>query len=137
MGILSWFFRTGKKSEPIVKINGPGTFSIDVVGESNYQYNLESICGGKTEDSQNIVVTAILIHEDNNRYDNKAILVSIYGKPVGYLSRDNARQFRQRLAEEGFAGLGAICQAKIVGGWRRDKNNEGHFGVKLDLPTQK
>jgi hypothetical protein len=32
------------------------------------------------------IVTAILVHEDTRQYANKAIFVSIQGKPVGYLS---------------------------------------------------
>ncbi len=134
MGFLSRLFGS-KKQELIVNIPGPGLFKHDVVGESKYQKELSEICGGKTEDGHDKIVTALLIHEDTNPHDNKAILVAIDGKPVGYLDRENARQFRQRLAEAGYPGAGATCTAKIVGGWLREEGDEGHFGVKLDLPV--
>ena len=137
MGFLSRLFGSKKQDDLIVNIPGPGLFKHDVVGESKYQKELSAICGGKTEDGHKKVVTALLIHEDTNKYDNKAILVSIDGKPVGYLNRENARQFRQNLADEGYPGAGATCAAKIVGGWRREDGDEGHFGVKLDLPVVK
>jgi len=136
MGFLSRLFGS-KKQELIVNIPGPGLFKFDIVGESKYQKELESICGGKTEDGHKKIVTAILIHEDTNPHDNKAILVSIEGKPVGYLNRENARQFRKLLADEGYPGAGATCAAKIVGGWRSEDGDEGYFGVKLDLPVVK
>lgn len=114
---------------------GPGTFSIDIVGESHYQSWLESICGGHTYDSQEKFVEAVLVHEDNNPYDEKAIRIDISGKTVGYLSRKMARQYRKRLEEAGYDGITATCSAKIVGGWDRGGGDKGHFGVKLDLPT--
>jgi hypothetical protein len=135
MSFLSRLFGSKKHDELVVNIPGPSLFEHDVVGESKYQKELSAICGGKTEDGHKKIVTAMLIHEDTNKYDNKAILVTIDGKSVGYLSRENARQFRQGLADEDLAGATATCSAKIVGGWRRDKGDEGHFGVILDLPV--
>jgi len=67
----------------IVNIPGPGTYSIDVVGESFYQYALEQICGGKAEDGHKRVVTAFLICEDKNPYDSRAVAVTIHGHMKG------------------------------------------------------
>jgi hypothetical protein len=80
------------------------------------------------------IVEATLVHDDNNPYDNKAIRVDIAGMTVGYLSREDARQYRKLLEEAGYAGIPAICPAMIVGGWNRGGDNIGHFGVRLDLP---
>lgn len=138
MGWLSKTFGAGEESQPenqqLVKLTGTGDFSLDVVGESFYQDALESVCGGRTEDGVDCTVDAILFHQDNNPHDNMAIAVTIKGAPVGHLSRENARQYRQRLKEAGFAGYPAVCKAKIIGGWDRGGNDRGHFGVKLDLP---
>ena len=81
-------------------------------------------------------VEAILIHDDRNPYDNKAIAVSVEGEIVGYLSREHARQFRKLMAEAGGAGRPAVCDALIVGGWNRGGGDEGHYGVRLDLPME-
>lgn len=68
-------------------------------------------------------------------YDNKAIRVDIQGETVGYLSRELARNFRERMKEAGHPGLTARCSAIIVGGWDRGGGDIGYFGVKIDLPT--
>jgi len=137
MGLLESLFGRRSKDNRIAKLPGPGTYSIDVVGESNYQSWLESICGGRTDESQEKLVEAVLVHEDDNPYDDKAIRIDIMGRTVGYLSRENARQYRKRLEEAGYKGINATCSAMIVGGWDQGNGDRGHFGVKLDLPKGK
>lgn len=117
-------------------LNGPGTYNIDVVGESNYQNALIKICGGHSRDGHNKVIRAQLIHENSNPHDNMAIRIDIQGMTVGYLTRTLAREFRKRLLESGYPGKPASCNAIIVGGWDRGKGDKGHFGVRLDLPEQ-
>jgi hypothetical protein len=117
------------------QLPGPGTYSIEVVGESHYQAALAAICGGPTEEGADCIVEATLVHEDDNPYDNQAIRVDIQGKTVGYLSRTNARQFRAKLKEAGYPGITATCSARIRGGWDRGVDDRGYFGVRLDLPT--
>ena len=135
MGLLSWLF--GRKSEdrPKAKLTGPGTFSVDIVGESHYQDALEDICGGHLLEGHEKIVKAVLIHEDDNPYDNKAIRVDIQGKTVGYLSRENARTYRKKMKDAGYPSITATCSAKIVGGWDDGSGDMGHFGVKLDIPA--
>jgi hypothetical protein len=120
----------------IANLPGPGTYSIEVVGESHYQEALEKICGIRTEEGANLTVEATLIHENDNPYDNKAIRIDIAGRTVGYLSRQNARQYRAKLREAGHPGITATCSAKIVGGWDRGQEDRGYFGVRLDLPAE-
>lgn len=122
------------ETQQLVKLTGTGDFLLNVVGESFYQDTLENICGGRTEDGENLIVDAILFHQDSNPHDDMAIAVTIKGDLVGHLSRENARQYRQKLMEAGFAGHPAVCKAKVIGGWDRGGNDRGHFGVKLDLP---
>lgn len=137
MGFFSWLF--GKEEATpvaIANLSGPGTYALDVVGESNYQAALESICGGRSISSQGKKVEATLIHEDDNPYDDQAISVSIQGKTVGHLTRNDARKYRKQLKQAGYPGITAKCSAMIVGGWDRGGGDRGHFGVRLDLPTK-
>jgi hypothetical protein len=137
MGLLSWLFGSADQktaNQPVANLPGPGTYSVDIVGESRYQFELESICGGKTDDGHKKVVEAVLIHEDSNPHDNKAVRIDIGGRTVGYLSRENAREYRKALKQKGHPGITASCSAVIVGGWDRGSRGQGHFGVKLDLP---
>ncbi len=128
------FFK--RKPRQVVDItNGPRTFSVEVVGESNYQDALERICGGRTEDGHKLEVEARLKLEDDNPYDGKAVAVTIDHELVGYLSRNTARSFRKALAAVAPKASLATCSAIIVGGWEREDDDRGHFGVRLDLPT--
>lgn len=131
--LLGWLF--GRR-QILVEANlpGPGLFAIDVVGESQYQRAIEIAAGGRTEDGSNAIVEAILVLEDSNPYDDQAVQVRIGGRVVGYLSRENARNYRRELAAIGHPKITTRCQAKIVGGWDRGPDDRGHFGVKLDLP---
>jgi hypothetical protein len=74
-------------------LHGPGTFSINIVGESHYQDALNELCGGKTRDGHDIIVKAELIHEDDNPFDDKAIRIDINGMTVGYFSKKIAREY--------------------------------------------
>ena len=140
MGLFSWLFgsdeRSSIKKMQVADItNGPGTYNVDVVGESHYQKALERICGGRTENSQRLVVEAFLVLEDDNPHDSKAVRIFIQGKTVGYLDRETARSFRKQIAGIRMTGVAAKCSAIIVGGWDRGRGDRGYFGVKLDLPT--
>ena len=115
--------------------HGPGTYRIDVVGESHYQEALENVCGSRTEDSQRLEVEAFLVPEDDNPHDSKAVGVYIQGQTVGHLDRETARHFRKEMAKSGASGMAVACDAIIVGGWDRGSDDRGYFGVKLDMPT--
>ena len=136
MGLLDWF--TGKKkSLPIARVDGTGDFGLEIVGESHYQKALEMITGGKTLDEHEMELDALLIHDDGNPYDNKAVAVTIGGDIVGYLDRKLARQFRKQMEEAGFPGHPAVCKAIIVDVWDRGNGpDEGPLGVKLDMPVE-
>ena len=135
MGLFSSIFgRKKKEPEQLVEIDGAGDFEMDIVGESYYQDALNKITGGKTKGGHRMEVHAILLHNDENPHDNKAIAVTIEGELVGHLDRFLARYFRKRMIEAGFEGHPAVCKALIVGGWDRGGGDEGHYGVKLDLP---
>lgn len=144
LAIAVWFVLKGQSaasslsnasSGPVGTIHGPGTYEIEVVGESHYQGQLESLCGGRTEDSAEEYVQAHLVLEDDNPHDALAVRVVIQGETVGYLSRQTARDYRDRLREAGHPHLDGVCKAVIRGGWDRGISDRGYFGVKLDLPT--
>ena len=139
MGLFSMFGQRKKRvatnvtKEQIVDIEGTGEFRIDIVGESHYQNTLNNITGGKTPEGHNIEINALLFYDDDNPNDNKAVAVTIAGDIVGYLDRDLARQYRKQMKEGGFEGNPGACKALIVGGWDRGNDDEGHYGVRLDI----
>lgn len=124
------------RSSVTINLPGPGTFEFDIVGEASYQDALSSICGGKTESSAERYVDAELYLEDENPHDNKAVCVRVEGKTVGYLSRKDARNFRNQVKEFEDQDPIFFCKAVIVGGWQRSKSDQGNFGIRLDLPVK-
>jgi hypothetical protein len=155
MGLLSWLFgpstptqpnkqRPAHRSLPVVRpqctvadFSGDGTFYFNIVGESRCQDALDDIAGGKTEDGHELKVVALLIQEDSNPYDSQAVKVEVQGRAVGYLPADKAKIYRQQLAKTAHPKAIGRCPAMIVGGWDRDDGDEGHYGVRLDVPNLK
>ena len=121
--------------KPEFMINGPGLFNVNAVGESNYQRELLSIHGPKKAKGTNLIIDAVLVLENTNRYDKNAVFISINGLKIGYLSKENAIEYRKNLISLNQSNSNAGCKAKIVGGWDDGKGDEGFFGVKLDLPN--
>ena len=142
MGLLSRLFGVSQAPRPIppsgpaaqsLRLPGPGLFSLQAVGESNYQEALEQICGGRSYDGADLLVDATLVHEDTNPYDPEAVRVDIAGETVGYLSRAHAGVYRRQMVQAGHAGRVAVCAARIRGGWDRGEDDCGNFGVRLDV----
>lgn len=138
MGILSWLLGSNAEADRQVArvTTGPGTYPVDVVGESHYQDALERACGGRTELSRRVEVEARLELEDDNPYDEKAVAVHVDGRKVGRLDRETARSLRHQLGKVAPGVKRAACPAIIVGGWDRGPGDRGSFGIKLDLPVK-
>jgi len=124
---LSWF---RQKRNSIAAVVGDGEFEFNIVGESHYQRVIESIVGGKTPDGAHKYCAALILPEPTNKYDKNAVVVTISQRTVGYLSRDDCKEFNMALKRAGYSY--AACEALVVGGWRRRNGDEGHFGVKLN-----
>lgn len=136
MGILRRLFAARPRPLRVdAELPGPGEFAIEVVGESKFQDALERAAGGRTDESCEVMVEAVLVLEDSNPHDPKAVKVLIDGEVCGYLDRQNARAYRRQLKKAGHPKITASCQAMIVGGWDRGPRDRGYFGVRLDLPT--
>lgn len=113
------FVSLAKSSASLV--DGEGSYDQEIVGEASYLPALRAIAGkGEVRHE----CDAILCRDDENKFDDQAIVVLIDGNTVGYLSRANARAFRKRYQNS------VQCPAVIVGG------GEGreHLGVWLDMP---
>jgi hypothetical protein len=140
MGLLSRLFGVSQPT-PLVppvrtealRLPGPDLFSLEIVGESNYQSALDHLCGGRTHDGANLLMEATLVYEDTNPFDDQAIRIDIDGHTVGYLSRAHARQYRREMAAAGNSGRIATCAARIRGGWDRGPGDRGSYGVRLDV----
>jgi hypothetical protein len=139
MGLLARLFgrdNTPQKTLPEggrVVLEGPDTFELAVVGESFHQDALERICAPRTDESQDRLVEAHLVLENDNPHDSMAVRVDISELAVGYLSRAHARQYREQIRKAGYATANAYCRARIRGGWDRGEGDRGFYGVYLDV----
>lgn len=122
-------------SSDVARIAGNGRYAVEVVGESNYAHNFETICGPRSRDGVNIDARALLIFEPTNPNDRNAVRVTIQGLTVGYLSRAVALNFRQSVTAAGHGRFAVFeCGARIRGGWDNGRGKQGHYGVWLDIP---
>jgi hypothetical protein len=119
--------------------NGPlvwpskGEFACEVVGESNYQAAIERVHNLEAKQSDDTPLLALLTPESGNKHDRNAVNVTIGGEVVGYLSRDFAPVYRERLKAEGMGLVPVYCHAQITGGFQMDDGQRASFGVELDI----
>lgn len=111
--------------------DGDGSYSVEIVGESNYQKHLSKLCGGGGCTDEEFIASLVL--EDWNKYDDKAVCVKIGGETVGYLAKDDARAYRRRLARKNKSAVIATVDAIIVGGGVGVGDVELFYGVCLDM----
>lgn len=99
-------------------------FITPVVGESHYFDNLRLCYTDKKafRKGKSVFIDAVLMLEDDNPYDDMAVVVmTVYGE-IGYLSRNHARLYRQDY------GTNLSVRTKI---FSRDGTI---FGAWVDLP---
>lgn len=137
--VLAIIFRPRKKTSSVTSISMPSPahywddsklFDFQVVGESHYQ---EALAATVRALAPNRKVIATLIPDNSNAHDDQAVRVELYGQHVGYLGRDDARGFRQRLTAKKLSGQITSCEAEIRGGGKKRNGEEMLYGVFLRL----
>jgi hypothetical protein len=113
------FFRRKKASTVSLSLlELPDDGFITVVGESHCQDALRAtwdVCDGEFEGRP--AFTAALVPEPDNPYDENAVAVWGPRGRLGYLSRDNALDYREVFDEIRRRGEdGAACAAHLTGG---------------------
>lgn len=133
-----WFGSTQPTAhaERVRFIQGPESFSIAAVGESNYQAALWSIVRAQTPSDRGyrMEVTARLLPEPENAYDANAIRVFVGAALVGYLSRDDAEDYEPYLDELLDGADQLHCAGLIRGGFLTEAGSRASLGIWLDLP---
>jgi hypothetical protein len=139
------FFRRPPKTTPAVRevapllteLAGDGGFALPVVGESHYRRNFDRVCGKTAEGANNMIVQAVLVCECDNPHDPDAVRIDVEGLPVGHLSRAMAKKYRARLAAVSLDERPRSCRAMVRGGWDRGGDDQGEYGIRLDLDLTK
>lgn len=96
----------------------PEGWSQEVVGESHYQAALLDLTGRRVAKSweDGIAVRASLVPEPENPYDRNAVVITVSGRPVGYLPRAEAAKYQPSLLKLWHRGQLGSCAGTIVGG---------------------
>ena len=117
---------------PIPVVYFGGRHDLDVVGESFYQDALWQCVGGWTSDRVRVEIEAVLVAEPDNRHDKNAISVWISGLRVGYLSREDAAEYRTGLLALQARHRCHVALGGVIAGGGMRKNGSGFLGVFLN-----
>ncbi|AVR94952.1 hypothetical protein [Pseudoduganella armeniaca] len=112
--------------------DGGAQFDVEVLGESRYRDTIRRLAGEHGDGKADARHTALLLPDDANPYEDKAVAVFVSGEMVGYLAPKEALALRLRLARQEIAGQLTSCDAAIRGGnlW---EGKRLAYAVLLDL----
>jgi hypothetical protein len=141
VGIAAWLFykKTNRlaptSTQPTLRLQGGGKYEFAVMGVARYRPAFEKICGNDQRDPK--IVEALLVLEDTESHDKKAVRVEVQGRTVGYLPTDIAEAYRKRLLESGYPGARSICNAKIIVRMHSSIGGNADYALRLDLPQKR
>ncbi|MGK5030647.1 hypothetical protein [Janthinobacterium sp. MDT1-19] len=117
---------------PAYHWNDTGRFASEVENESMYQNAIAKLAGEHGPGNAEEKCLALLVCDDANPFQDKAIAVFIDAQLVGYLSHNDALRLRRNLGRQNLVGQLTSCDAVIRGGglWN-DKRLS--YAVWLDL----
>ncbi|WGG50903.1 hypothetical protein [Rugamonas sp. DEMB1] len=103
-------------TSPVRHWSDGGRFLVEVSSESRYQAAIGELAGEHGAQGASAPYQAVLLPDDHNHYEDKAVAVFMAGRMVGYLAPKDALRFRQRLAAAELAGQPTTCDAMVRGG---------------------
>ncbi len=104
------------QGEPVHHWTDGGRFQLEVLGESRYSDTIRALAGEHGETGADTRLKALLLADDNNPYEDKAVAVFLNNEMVGYLAPKDAQAFRAMLARQEIAGQLTSTDAVIRGG---------------------
>jgi hypothetical protein len=120
------------EGEPAHHWSDEGRFQLEVVGESRYQAAIRELAGDHGDAPANARHPALLLPDDHNPYEDKAVAVFLAGQMVGYLAPKDALAFRERLARMDLAGKLTSAEGVVRGGGLFEGKRLS-YSVSLDI----
>jgi hypothetical protein len=120
------------EGEPAHRWTDGGRFQLDVLGESRYQETIRELAGEHGDTSAEAIHPALLLPDDHNPYEDKAVAVFLSGRMVGYLAPKDALAFRERLERLALAGKLTSCDGVVRGGGMYEGKRLS-YSVSLDV----
>ncbi len=104
------------EGEPVRHWTDDGRFELEVVGESRYRDAIRALAGEHGDARADARHPALLLVDDDNPYEDKAVAVFLSGRMVGYLAAKDALAFRQMLARHEIDGKLTSTDGAVRGG---------------------
>jgi len=104
------------QGEPVHHWTDDGRFQLEVLGESRYSDTIRELAGEHGDAAADARHKALLLADDNNPYEDKAVAVFLNNEMVGYLAPKDALAFRTMLARQEITGQLTSTDAVIRGG---------------------
>ncbi|WP_028102146.1 hypothetical protein [Pseudoduganella violaceinigra] len=104
------------QGEPVHHWTDEGRFQLEVLGESRYSDTIRELAGEHGDGAADTRLKALLLADDNNPYEDKAVAVFLNSEMVGYLAPKDAMAFRTMLARQAIPGQLTSTDAVIRGG---------------------
>ena len=92
------------QGEPVHHWTDEGRYQLEVLGESSYSDAIRALAGEHGEAAADAHHKALLLADDNNPYEDKAVAVFLNNEMVGYLAPKDAVAFRTMLARQEING---------------------------------
>lgn len=99
--------------------------NLEVAGEFAREASIIKVIGGRPSPERDVEVENVpmtLVPEPTNAHDSNAVLVQVNGLAVGYLSKEDAKEYRQPLARLAASGCAAATVGRI---WASTDNWDG------------
>lgn len=120
------------QGEPVHHWTDGGRFQLEVLGESRYSDTIRALAGEHGDAAADARHKALLLADDNNPYEDKAVAVFLNNDMVGYLAQKDAIAFRALLARQEIPGQLTSTDAVIRGGQLYDGKRLA-YAVWLDV----
>lgn len=120
------------QGEPVHHWTDEGRFRLEVLGESRYFDTIRTLAGEHGDAAADTHHKALLLADDNNPYEDKAVAVFLNNEMVGYLAPKDAIAFRTMLARQDIAGQLTSTDAVIRGG-QMFEGKRLSYAVLLDI----
>lgn len=120
------------QGEPVRHWTDEGRFQVEVLGESRYVETIRNLAGQHGDAPADVHHKALLLADDNNPYEDKAVAVFLSQQMVGYLAPKDAQDFRAMLARHDVPGQLTSTDAVIRGGHTYEGKRLS-YAVLLDI----
>jgi hypothetical protein len=111
-----------------------GRFDQPVVGTRAFREQIARFAKNPDDLSAHVLFVANLVPENENPQDDQAVCIQVGGQNLGYLSRQEARSYRERLVTSGISAQPLSVYALLASGFNAN-GKQYEYRMVLDIPS--